>query len=181
MQFTMEVGTDGKLSFLDTTLIMKEQMLVFDVHRKATFSGKFLNFNSHHPLHKRRIIYGSVDKIIRLCYPRFQQNNFINANNIFLSNDYPHIDKKLKCISTCSQDYPVLEPFCPFHSRPRPVAVSRVHRPPEEAFHSCLGARNTLVAAPREKEKATKEGPAARRSAGSSLPGAAFSDDDDGR
>ncbi|EGI57782.1 hypothetical protein G5I_14310 [Acromyrmex echinatior] len=144
------------------------------------------------------------------------------------------IDKKLKCISMCSQDYtvsslwclcpsrnitpkcderssmsnqiatkdsyspdvksspakgpaivgptpgprPVLEPLCPFHSRV--VAVSRVHRPPEEAFHSCLEARNTLVAAPREKEKATKEGPAARRSAGSSLPGAAFSDDDDG-
>ena len=28
----------------------------------------------------------------------------------------------------------------PFHSRP--VVVSRVHRPPQEAFHSCFGTRN---------------------------------------
>lgn len=27
------------------------------------------------------------------------------------------------------------------------VVVSYVHRPPEEAFHSCFGARNTLIAA----------------------------------
>ncbi|KYQ51389.1 hypothetical protein ALC60_09555, partial [Trachymyrmex zeteki] len=64
--------------------------LVFDLYRKAMFSGRFLNFNSHHPLyHKRGVIYSLVDKIIRLCHPRFQQNNLIKAINIFLNNSYP--------------------------------------------------------------------------------------------
>lgn len=56
LQFTMEVGEEGRLSFLDTTLIVEEHMLVFDLYRKATFSGRFLNFNSHHPLcHKKDV------------------------------------------------------------------------------------------------------------------------------
>ncbi|KYQ59927.1 hypothetical protein ALC60_01023 [Trachymyrmex zeteki] len=85
----MEVGIDGKLSFLDTMLIVEDQTLVFDLYHKA-FSGRFLNFNSHHPLyHKRGVIYSLVDKIIRLCHPRFQQNNLIKAINIFLNNGYP--------------------------------------------------------------------------------------------
>ncbi|KYN33431.1 hypothetical protein ALC56_12143, partial [Trachymyrmex septentrionalis] len=39
--------------------------------------------------HKRGVIYGVVDRIFRLCHPKFQQNNLINAINIFLKNGYP--------------------------------------------------------------------------------------------
>lgn len=39
----------------------------------------------------------------------------------------------------------------PFHSGS--VVVSRVHRPPEEAFHSCFGTRNTFVAASERKSR----------------------------
>jgi len=49
LQFTMEVDTDGRISFLDT-LLMEEGKLIFDGYRKAIFSGRFLNFNSHHPV-----------------------------------------------------------------------------------------------------------------------------------
>lgn len=42
-------------------------------------------------------------------------------------------------------------PRClPAHSIPDPVVVSRVHRPPEEAFHSCFGTRSTLHVAASE-------------------------------
>ena len=62
LQFTM--GIDGKICFLDTMLIIEERNLIFDIYRKATFFGRFLNFHSHHPLcHKRGVIYEVVDKI----------------------------------------------------------------------------------------------------------------------
>ncbi|KYQ57302.1 hypothetical protein ALC60_03737 [Trachymyrmex zeteki] len=86
----MEVCKDRKISFLDTLVIVEEQSLIFYLYRKATFSGRFLNFNSYYPLcHKRGVIYGLVDKIIRICHPRFQQNNLINVINILLNNGYP--------------------------------------------------------------------------------------------
>ncbi|KAG5345406.1 DHGL dehydrogenase, partial [Acromyrmex heyeri] len=63
--------------------------LIFDVYHKATFSGRFLNFYSHHPLcHKRGVIYGVVDKIFWLCHPKFQQNNLIDVIKIFLQNGF---------------------------------------------------------------------------------------------
>jgi len=34
----MEVGIDGKISFLDIMLIIEEQSLIFYVYRKVTFS-----------------------------------------------------------------------------------------------------------------------------------------------
>ena len=64
LQFTMEIGLDGKISFLDTMLIIEERNLIFDIYRKATFSGRFLNFHSYHPhCHKRGVIYEVVDKV----------------------------------------------------------------------------------------------------------------------
>ncbi|KYM96041.1 hypothetical protein ALC62_13311, partial [Cyphomyrmex costatus] len=39
--------------------------------------------------HKRGVIYGFVDKIIRLCHPRFHTFNLIDAINILLNNGYP--------------------------------------------------------------------------------------------
>ncbi|XP_018367481.1 PREDICTED: uncharacterized protein LOC108763996 [Trachymyrmex cornetzi] len=58
LQFTMEVGIDGKISFLDTLIIVEDCKLIFDGYRKATFSGRFLNFHSQHPIcHKRGVIW----------------------------------------------------------------------------------------------------------------------------
>jgi len=59
LQFTMEVDTDGRISFLDT-LLMEEGKLIFDGYRKAIFSGRFLNFNSHHPV-IREVIYEVIE------------------------------------------------------------------------------------------------------------------------
>ncbi|KYQ46783.1 hypothetical protein ALC60_14208 [Trachymyrmex zeteki] len=85
----MEVGNEGRLSFLGTLIIIENQKIVFDGYHKTTFSGRFLNFHSHHPLcHKKGVIIGMVDKIILLSHPRFHQKNLINAVNIFLNNGY---------------------------------------------------------------------------------------------
>lgn len=55
-----------------------------------TFSGRFLNFNSHHSIcHKRGVVFGAVDRIVLLSHSQFQQNNLIDTINIFLDNGYP--------------------------------------------------------------------------------------------
>ena len=47
---------DG-ICFLDTTIIINNQRIIFNTYHKAIFSGKFLNFYSNHPLcHKRDTI-----------------------------------------------------------------------------------------------------------------------------
>ncbi|KYQ48579.1 hypothetical protein ALC60_12372, partial [Trachymyrmex zeteki] len=76
LQFTVEVGTNNKLSFLDTMLIIDNQRIIFDIYHEKTFSGRFFNFHSNHPLyHKKGTTISFIDKIIHLSYPRFHQKN----------------------------------------------------------------------------------------------------------
>ena len=64
LQFTLEVGTNGKLSFLDTMLVIDNQKIIFDIYHKKTISGRFLNFHSNHPLcHKKGTIISFIDKL----------------------------------------------------------------------------------------------------------------------
>ncbi|KYN38535.1 hypothetical protein ALC56_07089 [Trachymyrmex septentrionalis] len=51
----MEVG-DNRLNFLNVTLIINNNKIEFDRNYKLTFSERYLNFLSHHPIsHKRSI------------------------------------------------------------------------------------------------------------------------------
>ncbi|KYN39513.1 hypothetical protein ALC56_06006, partial [Trachymyrmex septentrionalis] len=50
LQFIIEAGTDNRLSFLDTMLIIDNHRIIFDTYYKKTFSGRFVNFHSNHPL-----------------------------------------------------------------------------------------------------------------------------------
>ena len=47
--FTMEKEQDNKLPFLDVLVTRTEQGFRSSVYRKPTFTGQYLNFNSHHP------------------------------------------------------------------------------------------------------------------------------------
>ena len=49
IQFTMEKEPDNKSSFLDVLVRGTEQGFRSSVYRKPTFTGQYLNFNSHHP------------------------------------------------------------------------------------------------------------------------------------
>ena len=49
IQFTMEKEQDNKLPFLDVLVTRTEQGFRSSVYRKSTFTGQYLNFNSHHP------------------------------------------------------------------------------------------------------------------------------------
>jgi len=91
LNFTMEMECGGdKLNFLDLTIIKRENTLIFDWFRKPTFSGRFLNYHSHHPFtHKRGTMYSLIDRVLRFSHPLFHKNNFDLIIKILLDNGYP--------------------------------------------------------------------------------------------
>jgi len=57
LKFTMEIGRGGRISFLDVTLIVENRTIIFDLYKKPTNSGRYLNFYSNHPMtHKKGVI-----------------------------------------------------------------------------------------------------------------------------
>jgi len=80
------------LDFLDVTLMNNNNKLEFDWHRKPTFSGRVLNYLSHHPLAQKRGVIMSMIYRIELSYCRTQEIHQRNLKFIietFLSNEYP--------------------------------------------------------------------------------------------
>ena len=64
LQFTIEIGGD-KLNFLDVTIINNHNFLEFDWFHKPTFSGRYLNFMSQHPISQKR---GTVMSMVERFY-----------------------------------------------------------------------------------------------------------------
>jgi len=78
------------LNFLDLTLIKKDNYLIFNWFHKPTFSGRFLNYNSHHPFtHKKGTIISLIDRVITLSHPEFHKENFDYSIKILIDNGYP--------------------------------------------------------------------------------------------
>jgi len=90
LQFTFEVGRDNKLDFLDVSLILTDNHLIFDWYHKPTFSGRYLNYFSQHPVcQKRGTALGLIDRVILLSHPKFHIKNISLATKILLDNNYP--------------------------------------------------------------------------------------------
>ena len=69
IKFTYEEETEGKLPFLDTLIVKKEDGTVkLLVYRKPTHTDQYLNYKSHHPLHQKlgviRTLYDRKDNIV---------------------------------------------------------------------------------------------------------------------
>jgi len=89
LQFTMENG-GKRLDFLDVTIINNNDKIEFDWFHKPTFSGRYLNFLSAHPLsQKRGALIGMIDRAFLLAHPKYHEKNFRFIINTFKSNDYP--------------------------------------------------------------------------------------------
>ena len=104
LQFTIEIG-NNILNFLDTTIILNDGSVEFDWYHKPTFSGRYLNFNSWHPVsQKRGVVIGLVDRAFLLSHPKFHEKNLELIVNILLDNDYPLdfifkvIRERLRCL-----------------------------------------------------------------------------------
>ena len=58
--------TRKRVNFLDVTISINGNRFGFDWYRKPTFSGRFLNFNSNHPMAQKR---GTILSLTELfCY-----------------------------------------------------------------------------------------------------------------
>ena len=64
IQFTIELETNKKISFLNVEIHRKhEQAAVFNWYRKDTYSGRYINFLSHHPISQKMAPCSSYFKL----------------------------------------------------------------------------------------------------------------------
>jgi len=90
LKFTMEVSECDRINFLDVTLIIENGVIKFDLYKKPTNSGRYLNFLSNHPMeHKKGVILGLFVRILLLSHPSFHVKNIKDAIIILLQNGYP--------------------------------------------------------------------------------------------
>jgi len=77
------------LNFLDVSLINNKGKLEFDWYKKPTFSGRTLNFLSHHPTSQTRgMIINMIDRIFLLSHPKFHEKNLNFIIETFINNYY---------------------------------------------------------------------------------------------
>jgi len=76
LKFTLETEVNRCLSFLDVTLIIKNNRIITNCFHKIIFSGRYLSFYSNHPIcHKIGIIYSFVERPIKLSHTSFHKKN----------------------------------------------------------------------------------------------------------
>ncbi|XP_011859448.1 PREDICTED: uncharacterized protein LOC105556944 [Vollenhovia emeryi] len=98
LKFTHETEVNDSINFLDTT-VQRCDGLITNWFRKPTFSGRYVNFFSNHPLkYKVNTIANLVDRAIILSDSRFHQDNIQIVKNILTNNCFPTklIDKHIK-------------------------------------------------------------------------------------
>ena len=89
--FTMEVEKDGKLPFLDGEIERENTRLNLSVYRKPTHSGRYLNFNSHHPISAKcstaDALFNRAELITTDATRKDEE--FRKVTQELLANDYP--------------------------------------------------------------------------------------------
>ena len=100
INFTCELEKEQKLNFLDILVIKNEDSsITFDIYKKPTFSGRYVNYFSNHSIGvKIGIIKNLVDKIYKLADKKFHAKNLEIIRKELKLNSYPEkfIDRHLK-------------------------------------------------------------------------------------
>lgn len=88
IQFTVEEEHENQISFLELMCIRENRSIKTDWYHKDTWSGRYLNFESHLPMtYKRNTVALLTEKILLLS--EFQQKNFELLRTTLKNNLYP--------------------------------------------------------------------------------------------
>ena len=89
IQFKVEEESDNKICFSDVLIIRNSENINTNWYQEPTYSGRILNFHSHHPLHyKVNLIINLVDRGIILAHKDFHTENIQKIRNILSQNNY---------------------------------------------------------------------------------------------
>jgi len=91
LQFTTEIENNNNINFLDLTIYReKNNNLKTKWYTKETWSGRYLNFNSHHSKNqKNSVIIGLVDRAITLTSPEFRPETLKKVEETLILNHFP--------------------------------------------------------------------------------------------
>ena len=101
IQFTCEEKCNNKFSFLDISVTRINQ-LTTSLHRKKTFSGVYLNFNSFLPMgYKKGLIHNLLFRAYDICAEYVTLHNTIEfLRSIWQRNSFP-----LFFIDNCTKNF----------------------------------------------------------------------------
>lgn len=89
LQFTLEIGPNNRLNFLDLTIIKSEKFLVHDWFQKPMSFGRYINFHFSQLLSKKKCtIIGLVDRVFFYSHPQFHEKNFKSIIDILIDYKY---------------------------------------------------------------------------------------------
>jgi hypothetical protein len=90
LQFTIELEQNKTIHFLDITLHNKNNKIKTEWYTKKTWSSRYTNFNSQHPLsQKKSVVIGLADRAIQLTDVEYRQRSIGKAKQALLINNYP--------------------------------------------------------------------------------------------
>ncbi|MBV2145288.1 MAG: hypothetical protein KTM48_00870, partial [Wolbachia endosymbiont of Pissodes strobi] len=90
LQFTSEIEINNKINFLDVTLHHIDESIKTEWYTKKTWSSRYLNFDSSHPIAQRKsVIIGLADCAIQLSDPEYRKNAIKKAKDALVLNNYP--------------------------------------------------------------------------------------------
>ena len=88
LQLILEMGYNS-INFFDVTIINNINCLELDWYHKPTFSGRYLNYLSSHPISHKKDVNRYVEQSMLLSDPKFHCNNIKFIICTLLNNDYP--------------------------------------------------------------------------------------------
>lgn len=90
IQYTVEEESDFGVPFLDMRVIRHDTVLKTDWYTKPTYSGRYINYHSYHPIKtKINVILNMKKRILDVSHESFRQKNLKRLHDILVENCYP--------------------------------------------------------------------------------------------
>jgi len=81
--FTIKRMKDNSISFLDLSIVIKNNIIILDWFHKKTVSGRLLSFYSYYPTSQKiGTIIDLINRAILLSHPRYHSTNIVKCINI---------------------------------------------------------------------------------------------------